>query len=44
MQRYWELRDFGGLQFAVRHADQQEFIDALRKLEHGPILKPDAHL
>lgn len=41
VQKYWELRDFDGVQFAVRFKDIQEFEDSLRKLREGPILKPE---
>lgn len=41
IERYWEVRDFGGLQFAVKQADQEELTDALRKLRQGPILRPE---
>jgi aminoglycoside 2''-phosphotransferase len=40
VQKYWELRDFDGVQFAVRFNDAEEFEDALRKLRKGPILNP----
>jgi len=42
VQKYWELRDFGGVQFAVRFNDAQEFEDSLGKLREGPILKPES--
>lgn len=38
MQRLWELREFEGMDFAIRYDDQYEFNDALRKLRQGPIL------
>jgi aminoglycoside 2''-phosphotransferase len=41
IEHYWEVRDFGGLQFAVKHTDQEELTDALRKLRQGPILHPE---
>jgi aminoglycoside phosphotransferase (APT) family kinase protein len=40
VQKYWELRDFDGVQFAVRFNDTQEFEDAIEKLRNGPILNP----
>jgi aminoglycoside phosphotransferase (APT) family kinase protein len=43
LQRYWELREFGGVHFAVTHADEAEYGDALRKLRAGAILNPAAH-
>jgi aminoglycoside phosphotransferase (APT) family kinase protein len=43
LQRYWELREFGGVHFAVTHADEAEFADSLRKLRAGAILNPAAH-
>jgi aminoglycoside 2''-phosphotransferase len=43
LQRYWELREFGGVHFAVTHADEAEFADSLRKLRAGAILNPTAH-
>jgi aminoglycoside 2''-phosphotransferase len=39
VQKYWELRDFDGIQFAVRFNDTEEFADSLVKLREGPILK-----
>lgn len=38
MQRLWELREFDGMDFAIRYDDQHEFNDSLRKLRQGPIL------
>jgi hypothetical protein len=38
-QKYWELRDFDGIQLAIRFNDMPEFEDSLRKLRDGPILK-----
>ncbi len=38
VQRYWELRDFGGVRWAVRYNDVEEFNDSIRKLRNGPIL------
>jgi aminoglycoside phosphotransferase (APT) family kinase protein len=43
LQRYWELREFGGIHFAVTHSDEAEFADSLRKLRAGAILNPAAH-
>jgi aminoglycoside phosphotransferase (APT) family kinase protein len=43
LERYWELREFGGVHFAVTHADEAEFADSLRKLRAGAILNPAAH-
>jgi aminoglycoside 2''-phosphotransferase len=43
LQRYWELREFGGVHFAVTHADEAEFADSLPKLRAGAILNPAAH-
>lgn len=39
VQRYWELRDFGGVRWAVRFNDVKEFDDSIQKLRKGPILK-----
>lgn len=39
VQRYWELRDFGGVRWAVRFHDDAEFDDSIRKLRQGPILR-----
>ena len=39
VQKYWELRDFDGVQFAVRFNDTKEFADSLLKLRQGPILQ-----
>jgi hypothetical protein len=36
--RLWGLREFFGVQLAVRQADAAEFDDAVRKLRRGPIL------
>lgn len=38
VQRYWELRDFGGVRWAVRFNDAEEFEDSIQKLRKGPIL------
>jgi aminoglycoside phosphotransferase (APT) family kinase protein len=38
IQRYWELRELGGVQYALRF-DQTELDDALRKLRSGPVLR-----
>ena len=43
LRRLWELREFDGLRFAIRHDDAAEFADAVRKLRAGPILDPEAH-
>ncbi len=40
MRRLWELREFEGLAFAIRTADEAEQADAIRKLRQGPILCP----
>ncbi|QBD75861.1 hypothetical protein EPA93_07505 [Ktedonosporobacter rubrisoli] len=40
IERYWEAREFGGLHFAIKHADQEEFVEALYKIRQGPILNP----
>lgn len=39
VQRYWELRDFRGGQWAIRHKDAWEFYDSIGKLRRGPILR-----
>jgi aminoglycoside phosphotransferase (APT) family kinase protein len=41
VQKYWELRDFGGVQFAIDFNDTQEFEASLAKLREGPLLKPE---
>lgn len=38
VRRLWELREFGGIQFAVRFDDPAELADSVRKLRSGPIL------
>lgn len=38
LRRLWELREFGGLDFAIGTADAAEIADALAKLRRGPIL------
>ena len=43
LQRYWELREFEGIQFAVVHADEDELADSLDKLRRGAVLNPAAH-
>ncbi len=43
LQRYWELREFEGIRFAVVHADEDEVADVLRKLRGGAVLDPAAH-
>ncbi len=40
MQRLWELREFDGLQFAIRFDDAEEFEDSICKLRNGPVLNP----
>jgi len=42
IQKYWELRDFDGVQFAIRFNDPKEFVDSIRKLREGPILMPQS--
>jgi aminoglycoside 2''-phosphotransferase len=36
--RFWELREFGGLQWALEQNDDAELADSLAKLHAGPIL------
>jgi aminoglycoside phosphotransferase (APT) family kinase protein len=43
LQRYWELREFEGIRFAVVHADEDEFADSVRKLRGGALLNPTEH-
>jgi aminoglycoside 2''-phosphotransferase len=38
--RFWELREFGGLQWALEQQDEAELADSLAKLRAGPILGP----
>lgn len=40
--RWWQLRDFDGLRFAIDHADAEEFAASIRKVRAGPILAPRA--
>lgn len=35
--RLWELREFYGVLYSVRFADEDELLDALRKLRAGPL-------
>lgn len=42
MRRLWELREFTGLQFAVRFDDPVELAEAIGKLRAGPILSERA--
>ncbi|MDQ2743094.1 MAG: phosphotransferase [Chloroflexota bacterium] len=41
VQRLWELREFGGLAFAIRTNDEAELEDAIRKLRAGPVLRQE---
>ncbi len=43
VQRYGEMRELGGLYFALLHDDEEEFADSVRKLRAGAILNPNAH-
>ena len=43
LRKLWELREFGGIQFAVRYDDPVEFADGVRKLRAGPILNRGEH-
>lgn len=43
VQRYWEMREFGGVYSAARRDDESEFADSMRKLRAGAILNPSAH-
>jgi aminoglycoside phosphotransferase (APT) family kinase protein len=38
IRRHWELREFGGIRTAVELNDEEEFVDAIRKLRAGPLL------
>jgi aminoglycoside phosphotransferase (APT) family kinase protein len=40
VSRFWELREFGGLRWALEHDDEAELADSLAKLRAGPILGP----
>ena len=42
LRRLWELREFDGVGFAVRH-EPVEFEEAVGKLRAGPILSPGVH-
>jgi aminoglycoside 2''-phosphotransferase len=44
IERLWEARDFGGVQYSIRYADAAELRDSLRKLRQGPILNPTHRL
>jgi aminoglycoside phosphotransferase (APT) family kinase protein len=39
VRRLWELREFGGVQFAVRFDDPEELEDSVAKLRAGPVLR-----
>jgi aminoglycoside phosphotransferase (APT) family kinase protein len=38
IRRQWELREFAGIRAAVELNDEEEFVDAIRKLRAGPLL------
>lgn len=38
LRKHWELREFGGLRFALKFDDLEELEDALQKLRRGQIL------
>ena len=38
IRRQWELREFGGIRTAAELKDEEEFVDAIRKLKAGPLL------
>lgn len=38
IQRFWEFREFDGIQFAIQFDDTEELRDSVRKLRCGPIL------
>lgn len=40
IDRYWELREFDGLRFAVEYDDPAELQDGLQALRDGPTLNP----
>jgi aminoglycoside phosphotransferase (APT) family kinase protein len=40
IERLWESRDFGGVQYSIQYADAAELRDSLHKLRQGPILNP----
>ncbi len=40
LNRWWQLRDFGGIAFSVRYDDAAELADSIRKIREGPILNP----
>jgi aminoglycoside 2''-phosphotransferase len=42
IRRQWELREFGGIRAAVELNDDEEFVDAIRKLKTGPLLASHA--
>ena len=43
VRRYWELREFYGLQFGIVHDSPEEIEDGVRKLRAGPIIRPQDH-
>ena len=38
LNRWWELRDFGGIAYSVQYNDAAELADSIRKICEGPIL------
>ena len=42
IQRHWEIREFGGIEYALATGDSQEMEDSICKIRKGPILNSDA--
>jgi aminoglycoside phosphotransferase (APT) family kinase protein len=40
LNRWWELREFGGIAYSVQYNDAAELADSIRKIREGPILNP----
>ena len=40
LRQLWSLREFSGLEFAIRYQDRVEFEESLLKLRRSPILSP----
>lgn len=40
LRNLWALREFGGVDYALRYNDREEFNDSIEKIRKGPILSP----
>jgi aminoglycoside 2''-phosphotransferase len=43
VERYWEFREFGGIQYSLENEDKDELLDSIEKLKNGPILNLKTH-